>query len=204
MIKNKEKTIQIGDDFNFKLSQQLPEDKLEILAENFAKSLFDSNLEKSKRNELINRTSEEINNLSQNNQDFIMNILKKRADNDEKKYILSQLIKVLDKLSQSKKFLKRVKEKHMKKTILDKIVNEKKYGIVYLPSGKKVDKTNRIFKRRPTELNEDKFKNLIYIFIDDLKKLNEEENKCGEISPIDKYKKEKEDLIVLIVQTKKF
>ena len=174
MIKNKEKTIQIGDDFNFKLSQQLPEDKLEILAENFAKSLFDSNLEKSKRNELINRTSEEINNLSQNNQDFIMNILKKRADNDEKKYILSQLIKVLDKLSQSKKFLKRVKEKHMKKIILDKMINEKKYCIVFLPNDRRIDKTNLIIKKILTKLNDNKLKNLINIFIDDLKKLNEE------------------------------
>ena len=193
VIKNKEKTIQNNDKNNLKLSEKLSEDKLQILAKNFAKSLFEQNPEKSKNYELFIKTSEKINSLSQNNQDFILNILKKRADNDEKKYILGQFGKVLDNLSKSKSFLRRVKEKHLQKTILDKLVNEKKYGIVVLPNGEEVDKNNPIIKRIPTELNEDKFQNLLYIFIDDLKKINEEENNYDDISPINKYKKEKEN-----------
>ena len=71
-MKNKEKQLHIDENYNFKLSQQLPEDKLETLAENYAKNLFEVSLDKSQTEELVNKISDEINNLNQNNLEFIL------------------------------------------------------------------------------------------------------------------------------------
>ena len=189
-MKNKEKQLHIDENYNFKLSQQLPEDKLETLAENYAKNLFEVSLDKSQTEELVNKISDEINNLNQNNLEFILKTIRLKADSKEKQSALNKLSSSVDKLLQSKKFLKRVKEKHTKKLVLEKIINEKKYGIVVLPNEKKDDSKNLILMRRPTELNEIKLKGIIDIFIEDLVKLSEEDNV---ISSIDKYKKVKEN-----------
>jgi hypothetical protein len=189
-MKNKERQLHIDENYNFKLSQQLPEDKLEVLAENYAKNLFDISLDKSQTEELVNKISDEINNLNQNNLEFILKTIKLKADNEDKQNALNKLSNSVDKILQSKKFLKRVKEKHTKKLVLEKIINEKKYGIVVLPNEKNDDNKNLILMRRPTELNEIKLKGIIDIFIEDLEKLSEEDNV---VSSIDKYKKVKEN-----------
>ena len=128
--------------------------------------------------------------MNQNNLEFILKTIRLKADSKEKQNALNKLSSSVDKLLQSKKFLKRVKEKHTKKLVLEKIINEKKYGIVVLPNEKKDDSKNLILMRRPTELNEIKLKGIIDIFIEDLVKLSEEDNV---ISSIDKYKKVKEN-----------
>lgn len=189
-MKNKEKQLHIDENYNFKLSQQLPEDKLENLAESYAENLFNSSLDNSQTEELVSKISDELNNLNQNNLEFIMKTIKLKADNEDKQNALKKLCNSVDKLLQSKKFLKRVKEKHTKKLVLQKIINEKKYGIVVLPNEKEDDSKNLILMRRPTELNEIKLKGIIDIFIEDLVKLSEEDNV---ISSIDKYKKVKEN-----------
>jgi hypothetical protein len=189
-MKNKEKQLNIDENYNFKLSQQLPEDKLETLAEEYAKNLFDTSLDKSQKEELVNKISDEINNLNQNNLEFILKTITLKADNKDKQSALNILSNSVDKLLQSKKFLKRVKEKHTKKLVLEKIINEKKYGIVVLPNDKDDDNKNHILMRRPTELNEIKLNGIIGMFIEDLEKLSEEDTV---ISSIDKYKKVKEN-----------
>ena len=190
-MKNKEKQLHIDENYNFKLSQVLPEDKLETLAEEYAKNLFDSSLGMPQKEELVNKISDELNNLNQNNLEFIMKTIKLKADNEDKQSALNKLSNSVDKLLQSKKFLKRVKEKHTKKLVLEKIINEKKYGIVVLPNEKDDASKNLILMRRPTELNEFKLKGIIDIFIEDLVKLSEEDDNV--ISSIDKYKKVKEN-----------
>jgi hypothetical protein len=189
-MKNKEKQLNIDENYNFKLSQQLPEDKLETLAEEYAKNLFDTSLDNSQKEELVNKISDEINNLNQNNLEFILKTITLKADNKDKQSALNILSNSVDKLLQSKKFLKRVKEKHTKKLVLEKIINEKKYGIVVLPNEKDDDNKNHILMRRPTELNEIKLNGIIGMFIEDLEKLSEEDTV---ISSIDKYKKVKEN-----------
>jgi hypothetical protein len=189
-MKNKEKQLHIDENYNFKLSQQLPEDTLEKMAESYAQNLFDTSLDKAHTEELVNKISDELNNLNQNNLEFIMKNIKLKADNEDKQNALNILSNSVDKLLQSKKFLKRVKEKHTKKLVLEKIINEKKYGIVVLPNEKVDQNKSLILMRRPTELNEIKLKGIIDIFIEDLVKLSEEDNV---ISSIDKYKKVKEN-----------
>ena len=160
------------------------------MAEEYAKNLFDTSLDKSQKEELVNKISDEINNLNQNNLEFILKTITLKADNKDKQSALNILSNSVDKLLQSKKFLKRVKEKHTKKLVLEKIINEKKYGIVVLPNDKDDDNKNHILMRRPTELNEIKLNGIIGMFIEDLEKLSEEDTV---ISSIDKYKKVKEN-----------
>ncbi len=191
-IKDKENQILSSDNLKSNSNnQELGKDNLGILAENYAKSLFESDPQKNQQDEKVNEIANKVKDLNQNNQEFIIKNLKEKADNEEKKDSVIKLVKLIDKLGKLKNLLSLVRKKHLNKMALQKIEDENKYGIAILPNDKKEDKQGTLVMSKPTELKQDEFNQMLSIFIEDLKKLNEEEIDLH-ASSIDKYLKDKE------------
>ena len=191
-IKDKENQILSSDILKSNSNtQELGKDNLGILAQNCAKSLFESDPEKNQQDEIVNEIANKVKDLQHNNQEFIIKNLKEKADNEEKKDSVNKLAKLIDKLAKLKNLVNLVRKKHLNKMALQKIKDENKYGIVILPNDKKEDKQGTLVMSKPTELREDEFNQMISIFIEDLKKLNEEEIDLRS-SSIDRYLKDKE------------
>ena len=193
IIKDKEKQIVSADFIKSKtISQELEEESLGIVVQNMAKTLFELNRENSQDNEIVNTIANTVKDLKPNNQNFIINNLKEKADNEEKKDSVKKLAKLIDKLGRLKKLVNLVRKKHINKMVLEKIQDENKYGIVVLPNEKRDDKSKTVIMNKPKELEENELSHMLSIFIEDLKKMKEENENENTLSSIDKYLKEKE------------
>ena len=193
-VKTKEKQIELKESIIFNINTNLSSDNLEIMIKDIEKKLFNECTNNFIKQNIYCKIAEKIVELKENNQDYILNKLKKKAEDDkEKQNSLKQLTILLDKLRKLKKFKQKVNEMHINKIALEKLENEKKYGIFIINDEKIDDKTGRILIKKPEELNEDKLNEITNILIEDLTKINEEENNNSDISGIDKYLKEKEN-----------
>ena len=195
-LRIKEKQIELQDNNNINCTL-LSIDKLEILSQQLEKELFDENIENYINNYISYKIAEKIVKLDENNQESILKYLKEKADNEEKQNRLRELSSLLGKLNNLKKFTQKVREMHINKIALEKMENEKKYGIVILQNEEKEDKPGTILMKKPEELNEDKLNEITNILIEDLNKINEEENDNPNIPYIEKYLKDKENEKIL-------
>ena len=119
-------------EFNINPAKDISQEKVKIMAEEYEKDIFNENPENVVKNNAIYLIGDKVKNLSDNNQEFIINQLKGKANDEEKKNRLSKLVNLLNKIQKLKKFQKKVLESHKSKKALEKIENEKKYGIVIL------------------------------------------------------------------------
>ena len=177
-----------------KSNEGLPKQKLVHFAENCEKTLFGKKSDSGDVNnkDIVKEVANKIINLNDNNKDFILNNLKEKSNDEEKNNQVNKVVNMINKKSNLKKFKNKVKEKMINKEELEKIENEKKYGI-YIISNDEKDNSKMILIKKPTELlNEDKLNEIQSAFIENLEKINEEE-KQDNISNIDKYLKEKDN-----------
>ena len=176
-------------------SKELSKDKLEVFAKNCLKSIFgkkpsgDNN-----QNDILKEVADKIVNLNENNQDYILNNLKEKSNNNEENTDqMNKVMNMVNKKSNLKKFKDKFEEKMLNKKEIEKIENEKKYGIYIVSNDEKDKNSKMILIKKPTELlNEDKLNEIQNVFIENLEKISEEE-KNNELSDVDKYLKEKED-----------
>ena len=178
-------------EFNINSAKDISQEKIKIMAEQYEKDIFNENPENVVKNNAIYLIGDKVKNLSDNNQEFIINQLKEKANDEEKKNRLSKLVNLLNKIQKLKKFQKKVLESHKSKKALEKIENEKKYGIVIL--NEKKYKSSTVLVRKPNELKEDKLKTISNLLLEDLKKINEEETNDISRNSIEKYHQEKEN-----------
>ena len=191
-IKINENQISSKDSNNFNSQINLSADKLENIKKEIEKKLFNESDEDFINNHLSDDIAEKIMKLNDNNQDLILKKLEEKAEDDEKKERLKKLNRVLDKLKIFQKFTKKVRDLHLSKIALEKLENEKKYGIVILKNEEK-EENPTILMKKPEELSEDKLSEITNILIDDLNKINKEENDNTDIPYIDRYLKDKEN-----------
>ena len=168
----------------------LPKDKLENFANNCIDSLFKENSETTTK-----EIAKKISGLSQNNQDYIIKNLKEKNDNEEKNEKVDKVVNYIGKKSNLKKFKNKVKNKHVKIKEIEKIENEKKYGIFVIPEENNNENSKSVLIKKPNELlNEDKLNEIQKAFIEELEKIKEEEEQNdNQLSDVDKYLKKKED-----------
>ena len=178
-------------EFNINPAKDISQEKVKIMAEEYEKDIFNENPENVVKNNAIYLIGDKVKNLSDNNQEFIINQLKGKANDEEKKNRLSKLVNLLNKIKKLKKFRQKVLESHNSKKALEKIENEKKYGIVIL--NEKKYKSSSVIVRKPNELKEDKLKTISNLLLEDLKKINEEETNDISRNSIEKYHQEKEN-----------
>ena len=178
-------------EFNINSAKDISQEKIKIMAEQYEKDIFNESPENIIKNNAIYQIGDKVKNLSDNNQEFIINQLKGKANDEEKKNRLSKLVNLLNKIQKLKKFQKKVLESHKSKKALEKIENEKKYGIVIL--NEKKYKSSSVIVRKPNELKEDKLKTISNLLLQDLKKINEEETNDISRNSIEKYHQEKEN-----------
>lgn len=178
-------------EFNINSAKDISQEKIKIMAEQYEKDIFNESPENIIKNNAIYQIGDKVKNLSDNNQEFIINQLKGKANDEEKKNRLSKLVNLLNKIQKLKKFQKKVLESHKSKKALEKIENEKKYGIVIL--NEKKYKSSSVIVRKPNELKEDKLKTISNLLLEDLKKINEEETNDISRNSIEKYHQEKEN-----------
>ena len=191
-MKIKEKEIDSKDNNSINSDINLSADILKNMKNEMEKEFFDESEENFINNNLSDDIADKIMKLDENNQNLILKELKEKAENTGKQNRFRKLTNVLDKFKALKKFSQKVKKKHLIKLALEKLENEKKYGIVILKNGQKEENPTLLMKK-PEELNEDKLSELTNFIIEDLKKINDEENDNIDIPYLDKYLKEKEN-----------
>ena len=145
--------------------------KLDEKLESFIQILNKDNVNK---NDIINVVNELIN-YDEINQEFFLNNFREKLNSTKKDFIIRQIETLLGKKKIQNKFAYKVLEKYMRNVIIEKIKNEKKYGIFIDDK----DKRGVIILKNPHELNEDKFnemKNNFFEDLNELKKGNENKN----------------------------
>ena len=197
-VKAKEKKIELKESIIFNINTNLSADNLEMMVKQIEKQLFNECPDDFIKQNISCKIAEKIVELKDNNQDYILNKLKEKAGDDKEKLNrLGQLTELLDKLRKLKKFRQKVNEMHINKKALETIENEKKYGIFIIEDEEIEDKAGRVLIKKPEELNENKLNEITNILIEDLTKINDEENNNSNISEVDKYLKEKENEKIL-------
>ena len=147
--------------------------------ESFIQILNKDNIRK---NDIVNVVNEIIN-YDEINQEFFLNNFREKLTCEKKDFIIKQIETLLGKKKIQNKFAYKVLEKYMRNIIIEKVKNEKKYGIFIDDK----DKRGVIILKNPHELNEDKFNELKNNFIEDLnelKKENEDKNKEKKLEEI--------------------
>ena len=102
-------------------------------------------------------------------------LFREKLNSTKKDFIIRQIETLLGKKKIQNKFAYKVLEKYMRNVIIEKIKNEKKYGIFIDDK----DKRGVIILKNPHELNEDKYnemKNNFFEDLNELKKGNENKN----------------------------
>ena len=181
MIKNIQKNVELkkNDLIAPKINNLSPEDINEKL-ESFIQMLDKENVEK---RDIINIVDELIK-LDNINQELFINNLKEKIKNKNKDFIIKQIEKSLDKKKIQKTFAYKVLERYLKKIILEKEKNEKKYGICLDDNDK-----NRVILKKPNELNEDKFNEVKNNIMIDFKNIYKEKQLNDSSYLIEKEKK---------------
>ena len=170
MIKNIKKNVELkkNDLILPKISNLTPEEIKEKL-ESLIQML---NKEKVEKKDIIN-VVDELNKLDNINQELILNNLKEKISNNDKESIIKQIETLLNKKKIQKSFAYKVLERYLKKIILEKERNEKKYGICLDDN----DKNRAMILKKPNELNETKFNEVKNNIMEDLKNINKEKEK---------------------------
>jgi hypothetical protein len=121
----------------------------------------------------IDNIVDELIKLDNNNQELFLNNLKEKINNNNnnKDFIIKQIEKALDKKKIQKTFAYNVLGRYLKKIILEKVKNEKKFGICLDDKDK-----NRVILKKPNELNEEKFNEAKNNIVEDLKNISKEIN----------------------------
>ena len=181
MIKNIQKNVELkkNDLIAPKINNLSPEDINEKL-ESFIQMLDKENVEKRDINNIV----DELIKLDNINQELFINNLKEKIKNKNKDFIIKQIEKSLDKKKIQKTFAYKVLERYLKKIILEKEKNEKKYGICLDDNDK-----NRVILKKPNELNEDKFNEVKNNIMIDLKNIYKEKQLNDSSYLIEKEKK---------------
>ena len=181
MIKNIQKNVELkkNDLIAPKINNLSQEDINEKL-ESFIQMLDKENVEK---RDIINIVDELIK-LDSINQELFINNLKEKIKNKNKDFIIKQIEKSLDKKKIQKTFAYKVLERYLKKIILEKEKNEKKYGICLDDNDK-----NRVILKKPNELNEDKFNEVKNNIMIDFKNIYKEKQLNDSSYLIEKEKK---------------
>ena len=181
MIKNIQKNVELkkNDLIAPKINNLSPEDINEKL-ESFIQMLDKENVEKRDINNIV----DELIKLDSINQELFINNLKEKIKNKNKDFIIKQIEKSLDKKKIQKTFAYKVLERYLKKIILEKEKNEKKYGICLDDNDK-----NRVILKKPNELNEDKFNEVKNNIMIDLKNIYKEKQLNDSSYLIEKEKK---------------
>ena len=181
MIKNIQKNVELkkNDLIAPKINNLSPEDINEKL-ESFIQMLDKENVEKRDINNIV----DELIKLDNINQELIINNLKEKIKNKNKDFIIKQIEKSLDKKKIQKTFAYKVLERYLKKIILEKEKNEKKYGICLDDNDK-----NRVILKKPNELNEDKFNEVKNNIMIDFKNIYKEKQLNDSSYLIEKEKK---------------
>ena len=181
MIKNIQKNVELkkNDLIAPKINNLSPEDINEKL-ESFIQILDKENVEKRDINNIV----DELIKLDNINQELFINNLKEKIKNKNKDFIIKQIEKSLDKKKIQKTFAYKVLERYLKKIILEKEKNEKKYGICLDDNDK-----NRVILKKPNELNEDKFNEVKNNIMIDLKNIYKEKQLNDSSYLIEKEKK---------------
>ena len=176
-------------------SKELSKDKLEVFTKNCLKSIFGKKpSSNNNQKDILKEVADKIVNLNENNQDYILNNLKEKSNNNEENTDqMNKVMNMVNKKSNLKKFKDKFEEKMLNKKEIEKIENEKKYGIYIVSNDEKDKNSKMILIKKPAELlNEDKLNEIQNVFIENLEKISEEE-KNNELSNVDKYLKEKDD-----------
>ena len=170
MIKNIKKNVELkkNDLIVPKISNLSPEEIKEKL-ESLLQML---NKEKVEKKDIIN-VVDELNKLDNINQELIFNNLKEKISNNNKESIIKQIETLLNKKKVQKSFAYKVLERYLKKIILEKERNEKKYGICLDDN----DKNRAMILKKPNELNETKFNEVKNNIMEDLTNINKEKEK---------------------------
>ena len=153
--------------------------KINEKLESFIQILNKDNIHK---NDIVNVVNEIIN-YDEINQEFFLNNFREKLTCEKKDFIIKQIETLLSKKKIQNKFAYKVLEKYMRNKIIEKVKNEKKYGIFIDDK----DKRGVIILKNPHELNEDKFNEMKNNFIEDLnelKKGNEDKNKEKKLEDI--------------------
>ena len=153
--------------------------KINEKLESFIQILNKDNIHK---NYIVNVVNEIIN-YDEINQEFFLNNFREKLTCEKKDFIIKQIETLLSKKKIQNKFAYKVLEKYMRNKIIEKVKNEKKYGIFIDDK----DKRGVIILKNPHELNEDKFNEMKNNFIEDLnelKKGNEDKNKEKKLEDI--------------------
>ena len=181
MIKNIQKNVELkkNDLIAPKINNLSPEDINEKL-ESFIQMLDKENVEKRDINNIV----DELIKLDNINQELFINNLKEKIKNKNKDFIIKQIEKSLDKKKIQKTFAYKVLERYLKKIILEKEKNEKKYGICLDDNDK-----NRVILKKPNELNEDKFNEVKNNIMIDFKNIYKEKQLNDSSYLIEKEKK---------------
>ena len=181
MIKNIQKNVELkkNDLIAPKINNLSPEDINEKL-ESFIQMLDKENVEKRDINNIV----DELIKLDNINQELFINNLKEKIKNKNKDFIIKQIEKSLDKKKIQKTFAYKVLERYLKKIILEKEKNEKKYGICLDDKDK-----NRVILKKPNELNEDKFNEVKNNIMIDFKNIYKEKQLNDSSYLIEKEKK---------------
>ena len=197
LIEDRAKIKELNDKIKEKKnnSKELSKDKLEVFAKNCLKSIFDKKpSSENNQKDILTEVANKIVNLNENNQDYILNNLKEKSNNNEENTEqMNKVMNMVNKKSNLKKFKDKFEEKMINKKEIEKIENEKKYGIYIISNDEKDKNSKMILIKKPTELlNEDKLNEIQNVFMEDLEKISEE-GKNKDISDIDKYLKEKDN-----------
>ena len=170
MIKNIKKNVELkkNDLIVPKISNLSPEEIKEKL-ESLLQML---NKEKVEKKDIIN-VVDELNKLDNINQELIFNNLKEKISNNNKESIIKQIETLLNKKKIQKSFAYKVLERYLKKIILEKERNEKKYGICLDDN----DKNRAMILKKPNELNETKFNEVKNNIMEDLTNISKEKEK---------------------------
>ena len=170
MIKNIKKNVELkkNDLIVPKISNLSPEEIKEKL-ESLLQML---NKEKVEKKDIIN-VVDELNKLDNINQELIFNNLKEKISNNNKESIIKQIETLLNKKKVQKSFAYKVLERYLKKIILEKERNEKKYGICLDDN----DKNRAMILKKPNELNETKFNEVKNNIMEDLTNISKEKEK---------------------------
>ena len=175
---------------NINTVTELSANNLEIKIKQIEEALFDAKIDNNdiNINIIIYKISESIKKLSSENQNFILQKLKEKADNDEKQIRIKKLEYLLEKNNKLINFKKKVMEKHMNRLVFDQLEKEKKYGIFV-----ENDDISTMMIKKPKELKKNKLKEIKNKLIADLCVINEEEIESEDIDSLNKYLKEKDN-----------
>ena len=164
------------------------------LADKFISNLFnESNKFPNTEDKNIEKMAVEIAELSNDNQNEIINKIKEKSNTDEKNNQFRILLKKLEHISKIRNLARKIKEKKALKKVEEEIKNEDNYGIIIQNKNEDKNEQEEVIIKKPEEMNENDLNKLTQYFISDLYKkdnmMKDENGNEIKENPVEKYKK---------------